>query len=97
MALYCTQEKHYRFNVQKHKKNSRYIHSNCSPTSEVHAALKLLSALLSDSLNYLPQKTARMRHTVNTCSYCTCNSRKILDKKALTNVAVKPLALAMGI
>ena len=26
IALYRTQEKHYRFNVQKQKKNSRYIH-----------------------------------------------------------------------
>ena len=58
------------------KKNSRYIYSNCSSTSEVHAALtllfpahlysdrsislKLLSVFLSDSLNYLPEKTAIM-------------------------------------
>ena len=35
-------KKNYRFNVQKQKKNSRYIYSNCSPTSEVHAALTLL-------------------------------------------------------
>ena len=76
IALYCTQEKHYRFNARKQKKNSRYIYSNCSATSEVHKALtllfpahlysdrsislKLLSALLSDSLNYLPEKTAIM-------------------------------------
>ena len=61
-------KKNYRFNVQKQKKNSRYIYSNCSPTSEVHAALtllfpahlysdrsislELLSVFLSDSLNY---------------------------------------------
>ena len=54
------------------KKNSRYIYSNCSSTSEDHAALtslfpahlysdysislKLLSVFLSDSLNYLPEK-----------------------------------------
>ena len=66
MALYCTQEKHYHFNLQKQKKNSRYIYSNCSPTSEVHSALtslfpahlysdcsislELLSVFLSDSL-----------------------------------------------
>ena len=65
-------KKNYRFNVQKQKKNSRYIYSNCSPTSEVHAALtllfpahlysdrsislELLSIFLSDSLNYLPEK-----------------------------------------
>ena len=76
MALYCTQEKHYHFNLQKQKKNSRYIYSNCSSTSEVHAALtllfpahlysdrsislELLSVFLSDSLNYLPEKTAIM-------------------------------------
>ena len=42
MALYCTQEKHYHFNLQKQKKNSRYIYSNCSSTSEVHAALLLV-------------------------------------------------------
>ena len=58
------------------KKNSRYIYSNCSPTSEVHAALtllfpahlysdrsislELLSVFLSDSLNYLPEKTTIM-------------------------------------
>ena len=69
-------KKNYRFNVQKQKKNSRYIYSNCSPTSEVHAALtllfpahlysdrsislELLSVFLSDSLNYLPEKTAIM-------------------------------------
>ena len=51
-------------------------YSNCSPTSEVHAALtllfpahlysdrsislELLSVFLSDSLNYLPEKTAIM-------------------------------------
>ena len=56
----------------KNKKNSRYIYSNCSPTSEVHAALtllfpaylysdcsislKLLSVFLSNSPNYLPEK-----------------------------------------
>ena len=66
----------YRFSTRKTKKNSRYIYSNCSSTSEDHAAftslfpahlysdcsisLKLLSALLSDSLNYLPEKTAIM-------------------------------------
>ena len=76
IALYCTQEKHYRFNARKQKKNSRYIYSNCSLTSEDHAALtslfpahlysdysislKLLSVFLSDSLNYLPEKTAIM-------------------------------------
>ena len=76
IALYCTQEKHYRFNARKQKKNSRYIYSNCSATSEVHKALtllfpahlhsdcsislKLLSVFLSDSLNYLPEKTAIM-------------------------------------
>ena len=76
MALYCTQEKHYHFNLQKQKKNSRYIYSNCSSTSEVHAALtllfpahlysdcsislELLSVFLSDSLNYLPEKTVIM-------------------------------------
>ena len=58
------------------KKNSRYIYSNCSSTSEDHAALtslfpahlysdcsislKLLSVFLSDSLNYLPEKTVIM-------------------------------------
>ena len=30
-VLLCTRKK-YRFNVQKQKKNSRYIYSNCSPT-----------------------------------------------------------------
>ena len=76
IALYCTQEKHYRFNARKQKKNSRYIYSNCSSTSEVHAALillfpahlysgrsislELLSVFLSDSLNYLPEKTVIM-------------------------------------
>ena len=66
----------YRFNARKTKKNSRYIYPNCSSTSEVHAALtslfpahlysdrsislKFLPALLSDSLNYLPEKTAIM-------------------------------------
>ena len=61
---------------KKQKKNSRYIYSNCSSTSEVHAALtllfpahlysdrsislELLSVFLSDSLNYLPEKTAIM-------------------------------------
>ena len=60
----------YRFSARKTKKNSRYIYSNCSSTSEVHAALtllfpahlysdrsislELLSVFLSDSLNYLP-------------------------------------------
>ena len=69
-------KKNYRFNVQKQKKNSRYIYSNCSPTSEVHAALtllfpahlysdrsislELLSVFLSDSLNYLLEKTVIM-------------------------------------
>ena len=68
--------KNNRFNVQKQKKNSRYIYSNCSPTSEVHAALtllfpahlysgcsislELLSVFLSDSLNYLLEKTVIM-------------------------------------
>ena len=58
------------------KKNSRYIYSNCSSTSEVHAALtllfpahlysdhsislELLSVFLSDSPNYLSEKTAIM-------------------------------------
>ena len=72
--LLCTRKK--RFNVQKQKKNSRYIYSNCSSTFEVHEALtllfpahlysdrsislKFLPALLSDSLNYLPEKTAIM-------------------------------------
>ena len=66
----------YRFNARKTKKNSRYIYPNCSSTSEVHAALtllfpahlysdrsislELLSVFLSDSLNYLPEKTAIM-------------------------------------
>ena len=66
----------YRFSARKTKKNSRYIYSNCSSTSEVHAALtllfpahlysdrsislELLSVFLSDSLNYLPEKTAIM-------------------------------------
>ena len=66
----------YRFNARKTKKNSRYIYSNCSSTSEVHAALtllfpahlysdrsislELLSVFLSDSLNYLPEKTTIM-------------------------------------
>ena len=66
----------YRFNARKTKKNSRYIYSNCSSTSEDHAALtslfpahlysdysislKLLSVFLSDSLNYLPKKTVIM-------------------------------------
>ena len=66
----------YRFSARKTKKNSRYIYSNCSSTSEVHAALtllfpahlysdrsislELLSIFLSDSLNYLPEKTAIM-------------------------------------
>ena len=74
--LCCTQEKHYRFYVQKQKKNSRYIYSNCFPTSEVHVALtslfpahlysdcsislELLSVFLSDSLNYLLEKTVIM-------------------------------------
>ena len=69
-------KKNYRFNVQKQKKNSPYIYSNCSPTSEVHAALtllfpahlysdcsislELLSVFLSDSLNYLLEKTVIM-------------------------------------
>ena len=64
------------FNAWKPKKNSRYIYSNCSSTSEVHAALtlqfpahlysdrsislELLSVFLSDSLNYLPEKTVIM-------------------------------------
>ena len=72
MVLYCIQEKHYRFNTRKSKKNSRYIYSNCSSTFEVHEALtllfpahlysdcsislKLLSVCLSDSLDYLPEK-----------------------------------------
>ena len=72
MALYCIQEKHYRFNTRKSKKNSRYIYSNCSSTFEVHEALtllfpahlysdcsislKLLSVCLSDSLDYPPEK-----------------------------------------
>ena len=75
-VLLCTRKKNYRFNVQKQKKNSRYIYSNCSPTSEVHAALtllfpthlysdcsislELLSVFLSDSLNYLLEKTVIM-------------------------------------
>ena len=42
IALYCTQEKHYRFNVQKQKKEQSIHIPNCSPTSEVHAALTLL-------------------------------------------------------
>ena len=66
----------YRFSARKTKKNSRYIYSNCSSTSEVHAALtllfpahlysdrsislELLSVFLSDSLNYLPEKTVIM-------------------------------------
>ena len=66
----------YRFNARKTKKNSRYIYPNCSSTSEVHAALtllfpahlysdrsislELLSVFLSDSLNYLPEKTTIM-------------------------------------
>ena len=66
----------YRFNARKTKKNSRYIYPNCSSTSEVHAALtllfpahlysdcsislELLSVFLSDSLNYLPEKTVIM-------------------------------------
>ena len=70
-VLLCTRKK-YRFNVQKQKKNSRYIYSNCSSTFEVHEALtllfpahlysdcsislKLLSVCLSDSLDYLPEK-----------------------------------------
>ena len=72
MVLYCIQEKHYRFNTRKSKKNSRYIYSNCSSTFEVHEALtllfpahlysdcsislKLLSVCLSDSLDYPPEK-----------------------------------------
>ena len=71
-VLYCIQEKHYRFNTRKSKKNSRYIYSNCSSTFEVHEALtllfpahlysdcsislKLLSVCLSDSLDYPPEK-----------------------------------------
>ena len=35
-------KKNYRFNVQKQKKNSRYIYSNCSSTFEIHEALTLL-------------------------------------------------------
>ena len=58
------------------KEQPIYIYSNCSSTSEVHAALtllfpahlysdrsislELLSIFLSDSLNYLPEKTAIM-------------------------------------
>ena len=34
--------KYHRVNAWKQKKNSRYICSNCSPTSEVHTALTLL-------------------------------------------------------
>ena len=76
LTFYYAQEKNYRFNVQKQKKNSPYIYSNCSSTSEDHAALtllfpahlysdrsislELLSVFLSDSLNYLPEKTAIM-------------------------------------
>ena len=76
MVLYCTQEKHYRFNVQKQKKEQSIYTLICSPTSEVHAALtllfpthlysdrslslKFLPALLSNSLNYLPEKTVIM-------------------------------------
>ena len=72
IVLYCTQEKHYRFNVQK--KEQPIYTSDRSPTSEVHAALtllfpthlysdrslslKLLPTFLSDSLNYLPEKAA---------------------------------------
>ena len=69
-------QKHYHFNAWKQKKNSRYIYLNCSSTSEVHEALtllfpahlhsdrsislELLSVFLSDSLNYLPEKTTIM-------------------------------------
>ena len=58
------------------KEQPIYIYSNCSPTSEVHAALtllfpahlysdcsislKLLSVFLSNSPNYLPEKTMIM-------------------------------------
>ena len=42
LMLDYVQEKHYRFNAWKQKKNSRYIYSNCSSTSEVHEALTLL-------------------------------------------------------
>ena len=61
MVLYCIQEKHYRFNTRKSKKNSRYIYSNCSSTSEDHAALTLLfpAHLYSDrsiSLELSPAK-----------------------------------------
>ena len=61
------------------KEQPIYIYSNCSSTSEVHAALtllfpahlysdrsispELLSVFLSDSLNYLPEKTAIMSRT----------------------------------
>ena len=93
IVLCCTQEKHYRFYVQKQKKNSRYIYSNCSPTSEVHAALtllfpaylysdrsislELLSVFLSDSLNYLPEKTAiiYIRNALCTFYDFTCISK----------------------
>ena len=52
IALYCTQEKHYRFNARKQKKNSRYIYSNCSSTSEVHEALTLLLPIYRKNHSY---------------------------------------------
>ena len=40
--LYCTQEKHYRFNARKQKREQLIYTSNCSSTSEVHATLTSL-------------------------------------------------------
>ena len=92
-------KKNYRFNVQKQKKNSRYIYSNCSPTSEVHAALtllfpahlysdhfislELLFVFLSNSLNYIPEKTAIMSRQ----EFLFCLKIKATASKARENVS----------
>ena len=56
------------------KKNSRYIYSNCSPTSEVHAALTLLfpAHLYSDhsiSLKLPPAILSDLPYTSDTLHY----------------------------
>ena len=84
---------------KKQKKNSRYIYSNCSSTSEVHAtltllfpahlysdhsiSLELLFVFLSNSLNYIPEKTAIMSRQ----EFLFCLKIKATASKARENVS----------
>ena len=90
MALYCTQEKHYHFNLQKQKKNSRYIYSNCSSTSEVHATLTSLfpAHLYSDRSISLSHTQSQLKDVEKLLKLDPGNIELLAQKQKLLSSAV---------